>query len=142
MKNHTGKEGEKVVNKGGYVDVSVNGRWVSEHRRIAENAIGKPLPAYVQVHHVNEIKTDNRPENLVICGSGSYHRLLHLRMDALANSGNPNYRKCSFCKQWDDPKNMEHTRNLTGNWHRSCINKYALDRYYRKKNERTDNRRV
>lgn len=40
---------------------------VLEHILIAEKALGKHLPDKAEVHHVNEIKTDNRNENLVIC---------------------------------------------------------------------------
>lgn len=79
--------------------------YVPEHRLRAEKALGKLLPAGVIVHHINEITTDNRNTNLVICRE-DYHRLLHMRMRALKACGNPNWRKCIYCQKHDDPTVM------------------------------------
>ena len=57
--------------------------YVREHIFVAEKILGKPLPPKAVVHHINEDKTDNRPENLVICQDRTYHFLLHRRKKAL-----------------------------------------------------------
>jgi hypothetical protein len=54
----------------GYNIAWINGRGaVFESVLIAEKVLGKPLPEGAHVHHVNEIKDDNRNSNLVICQS-------------------------------------------------------------------------
>lgn len=58
--------GEKT--KGGYIQVSLNGQRFKIHRLVAMAFIPNPegLP---QINHKNEIKTDNRVENLEWCDS-------------------------------------------------------------------------
>ncbi len=77
------ENGTGNINAAGYVDLHVDGRRVYEHVLVAERALGRLLPKGARVHHVNENKSDNRPENLVICPDEAYHRLLHVRMKAL-----------------------------------------------------------
>lgn len=105
-----------------------------EHVLIAERAMGKPLPAKAEVHHVDESKGNNVPSNLVICQDHAYHRLLHVRMRALDACGNANWRKCTFCKRYDDPAAM--TANRWSFYHAACHATYQCTRYQR---ERTRN---
>lgn len=110
-RHHSWNNGRKKQGDG-YMRILATGHprahsdYVLEHILIAERALGKPLPPGAEVHHVNGRKDDNRPTNLVLCDSRAYHRLLHVRQRSLEACGNPNWRKCSYCKQYDDPTNM------------------------------------
>lgn len=119
-------DGVGYVDRDGYRLHTIAGRRVTEHVLVAERALGKRLPRGAIVHHVNEDRLDNRPSNLVICTAG-YHRVLHQRMNALAASGNPDYRKCNVCKAYDDPARM--TNRGTSYRHRAC---HAAAEYRRK----------
>jgi len=52
---------------------------VAEHRLIAEMAFGGSLPDGVVVHHINGVKTDNRPENLLVC-TPKEHMTIHAKI--------------------------------------------------------------
>lgn len=124
--------GRRSSHAGGYMKISGTG--VSEHVMLAEQAIGKKLPIGAEVHHVNGIKSDNRPENLVICPSRQYHALLHQRQRAADECGNPNHMRCEICRQWDDPSMMYRRKSKAGQWHRSCASKTRVERKRRARN--------
>lgn len=104
-----------------------SGNYVLEHIVVAEKAFGGPLPAEAQVHHCGE-KSDN--SKLVICEDQAYHRLLHVRMRALAECGDANKRKCTYCKQYDDVENLRvpKTTRLSSH-HPECQRAYSRKRY-------------
>lgn len=76
------EDSPKRVNERGYIEVMIahphaaNG-WMLEHRMIVENHIERFLdPKTEVVHHINEIKNDNRIENLFL-GTPSEHSKIH-----------------------------------------------------------------
>lgn len=93
----------------------------TEHRLLAERALGKPLPYGSIVHHFDG-STDNRRGNLVLCPSQAYHALLHTRQEALEACSHAHWRKCWICKQWDDPVlgNMYTNAPIGNVYHRAC----------------------
>lgn len=103
----------------GYRYFTVDGRKKREHVIVAERALGKPLPPGAIVHHVDEDRLNNRGDNLVICPSHYYHHLIHQRMRALDACGNANYKKCPYCKRYDDPANMRAEKSGR-HVHRAC----------------------
>jgi hypothetical protein len=51
--------------------------YVAEHRVVCEQRMGRPLRSEEHVHHINGIKDDNAPENLVVLTARD-HQLAHL----------------------------------------------------------------
>ncbi len=52
-------------------------KYVREHRLIVEQYIGRYLTKKEIVHHINEIRDDNRIENLMLFKNGAYHCWFH-----------------------------------------------------------------
>ena len=50
----------------GYLVQWHNGKEVRVHRVVAEQMLGRPLKKNENVHHLNGVKDDNRPENLEV----------------------------------------------------------------------------
>ncbi len=75
-----------------------------EHRRIAERAVGRTLAPRHPIHHHGDDRDGNT--GLVVCESVAYHNLLHQRERAMAACGNPDWRKCRHCQQYDAPSNL------------------------------------
>ena len=98
--------------------------YITEHVLVAERALGRFLRDGVEVHHVNRLRWDNRNANLVICQDRSYHRLLHMRAEALKVCGHAEWRKCKFCKEYSPVGEL-----VTG-YVRS--NGYALSPYHQR----------
>lgn len=89
--------------------------YVREHILVAEAALGKYLPTGAVVHHVNEIRHDNRPANLVICQDNAYHRLIHRRLEAWRLSGHADWARCQCCHKHDAPENLIVVNRRGGN---------------------------
>ena len=103
-----------VMHPEGYVMVhcpdhprAMAGGYVLEHILVVEKAMSRYLPLGAQVHHCNEVRTDNENRNLVVCQDLAYHKLLHRRMRIKAAGGNPNTDQiCRSCKQTKDQSNF------------------------------------
>jgi len=68
----------------GYIEVfkpdhpKINNRgYVYQHRLVAERELGRYLEKGEVIHHINEIKDDNRPENLYLFASNVEHLRHH-----------------------------------------------------------------
>lgn len=82
----------------------------STNRKLAvkevEKVLGKKLPLFSVVHHVDGDEANNSHTNLVICEDQRYHCLLHQRTDALKACGCASWRRCKFCGKYDAPNNL------------------------------------
>lgn len=77
-------KGGRVVASNGYILLYRPGHhladvrgYVYEHRLVAEDILGRDLRKGEIPHHLNEVKTDNRPENIEVIANRSSHRVRH-----------------------------------------------------------------
>jgi hypothetical protein len=119
--------GAGTVTRNGYRTHAKKTKKTFEHRIVCERALGKSLPSAAVVHHIDENRLNNDPSNLVVCPSQTYHKLLHLRQDAFNACGHYDWRKCTYCKQYDDTSNMKVSKRGEA-FHLVCVNKYCRDK--------------
>jgi len=75
--NHHWKGG-KYKNSDGYIEVKVPSHpfgtkrdsYICEHRLVMEKLLGRYLQPHEKVHHINGVRNDNRPENLMLYVEG------------------------------------------------------------------------
>jgi len=102
--------------------------FIREHVLIGERALGKLLPRGVVMHH---FPSNGNSTHLVICQDHAYHMLLHVRHRSFIACGDPNWRKCQYCNEYDDQNNLYVHKDAAGRMHyrhRSCWNAYQRER--------------
>jgi hypothetical protein len=85
-------KGGRILTKDGYIQIRINGVYVLEHRLVMEKQLGRKLESWEVVHHINEVKNDNRPDNLKL-HTNSTHRQDHV----LIGRWSRNYESCIRC---------------------------------------------
>lgn len=83
---HPNYNGGRYKDKSGYILILKHNHpfpshpdgYVLEHRLVAEKYLGRYLKPTEQVHHINEISDDNKPENLFVFENFATHRLFHV----------------------------------------------------------------
>ena len=88
--NYSRKHGEKVI-RHGYVYVFLegrtDGRCFREHWLIIEKYLGRLPKSPEETHHINEIKTDNRIQNLILFKNYGVHAKFHKFGDTKIKTG-------------------------------------------------------
>lgn len=115
--------GEGSIDGKGYLLFTINGRSHRAHTLVAEAALGRKMKQNEVVHHIDENRLNNSPDNLLIC-TRAYHVLIHRRMRAIKDSGNADFRKCPYCRKHDDKEKMYEAKrkNSSSFYHRECYN--------------------
>jgi hypothetical protein len=100
--------GGKYIDDKGYVRVlkpdhpkNIRG-YTYEHRLVIERYLGRYLQAWETVHHINEIKADNRLDNLFLCSSQE-HSALHKEGNKMSDENRKKMRD-------NANKNKPHTK--------------------------------
>lgn len=94
---------DKRVNGDGYVLLrrpghprALSGGWVYEHMVVVEAFLGRFLVSPEEIHHHNEIKSDNFISNLVLCTDKADHRRRHAENRIRNAGGDPVLHKICF----------------------------------------------
>lgn len=99
-------KGGRTIASNGYVLVRVGKDhhladvrgYAYEHRLVAEEKLGRRLRPGEIPHHINKVKTDNRPENIEVVPSAHHHRVKHrTRSKRLRLPNEPNRQKACAC---------------------------------------------
>jgi len=61
----------------GYRQTKISGKSILQHRVVMEKMIGRPLLRREVVHHWDEDRLNNKPENLCLFRSPGIHSMLH-----------------------------------------------------------------
>lgn len=88
--SHHGWKGGRISKGDGYIGIwkpdherADNQGYVYEHTLVIGEVLGRlPVKGEEVVHHINLEKTDNRPENLFLCGYRE-HTTLHRHLDRM-----------------------------------------------------------
>ncbi len=91
-KDHPSWKGGRVIKGDGYIGVwqpnherADNRGYVFEHTLVIAEKLGRLPEKGEVVHHVNLVKTDNRPENLYLCNHRK-HLKMHRDLEKLVAS--------------------------------------------------------
>ena len=132
-------KGGRYINDQGYVCVAqqdhlrANMGYVREHILVMEKALGRFILPSEAIHHIDGNRQNNSLGNLMLFKLQGMHVAYHARLRAFEECGHYDWRKCSFCQQYDHPDNLYIRGDNELVRHRSCANKYKKRWYARRK---------
>ena len=123
--------GAGSINSDGYHVVTANGKAVLEHRLIMSRIIGRDLLSNEIVHHINENKLDNRPENLELMLNTEHLSLHHTRPE---NTGKQKYcPRCTTVKHLDTFSYASASRQNRASYCKPCAAEVSYEHAQRNK---------
>jgi HNH endonuclease len=97
----------------GYVQVMTEDDYKYEHRIVMEQVLGRKLGSKEHVHHINGVRDDNRPENLIVMRHDGHahhhHRGREPKKASAARRLKPGewsklgFRECQHCGTSSEP---------------------------------------
>jgi hypothetical protein len=78
---HYNWQGGKITTKDGYIKIkNQSKKYEFEHRVVMEQKLGRKLDICERVHHINNIRDDNRIENLILFNNHSEHLIFEHKL--------------------------------------------------------------
>lgn len=128
-KQPTAYKGNPYYDGNGYLMVVNKKRErVYEHRMVAEIALGRKLLSSEHVHHIDKVKDNNAPWNLLVL-TNSDHQKLHAMENATENAGrwSKKYERCVCCGRTD----LKHMgKGMCRNCHQSNYRKTKRGKHH------------
>jgi hypothetical protein len=104
---------EQKIREDGYIQYSNDRSYTqNEHVRVAEKKLGRKLGKKEIVHHADEDKTNNSPENIIVLRSAGDHTRIHAKIPVevfQTSDGScvvvKQQRECPHCLRLFEPDN-------------------------------------
>ncbi len=98
--------------------------YIKRARAVVESMVGHIVGRGVNFHHIDHDREHDVWINIIPFEDQAAHSFFHARERAREACGNPGWRKCGYCHEYDDPENMYITPNGENAWHQECQNRY------------------
>jgi len=108
---------------------------IYEHILVMEQKLNRFLTGEEVVHHIDNIKSNNDIDNLMLFENDAYHALYHAKKKILDACGVEGFVRCGICKKYGDPINEDMSYYGRGYEHIECRREYARN-YKRKSRKR------